>query len=407
MENPKKINIVVGITGGIAGFKSSGLIARLKKKGYAVSVLLTRSAVNMFGRKMFEKCGADKVFTDLVVDNFDYKKVLLNRKVDHIDLARNASLIIIAPATANIIAKLAHGFADDYLSVLCLSSNCPKIICPSMNDKMWNNSLVKKNMEILNSEGYITIGPVEGSLACGVRGVGRMSEVEDILESALILLKNKNKLKGKKIMVTAGGTSEAIDPVRVITNRASGKMGYAIAKTLKLWGAEVMLVRSKTAVHSGGELREEVFETGESLRKIIQGNIGKFDAIFHTAAVSDFVPKSKFSKKLDSSKSLTLYLEKTTKILHSIRDWNPGVFLVGFKAVYRKSKQDALEAGIQKLAESRSDFIVVNDVGRDDVGFASDFNEVYLVGKDGFKKHFSKETKTGIAMKIVSTVFNI
>jgi len=397
--------VVIGISSGIAAYKIIDLIKILKGKNITVEIIITSAAVKMFGVEMFEKAVGKKVYSDLIPQDFDYRQVLKNREVEHIKLADSASLLVIAPATANIIGKLAHGLADDFLTTTVLAATAPILICPSMNVNMWRNPILQDNLDKLSKLGYLIMQPDSGQLACGYKGVGRLAEPEKIADEILGLLSNREKLKDTKIIVTAGGTSEPIDAVRTITNRASGKMGLALAEECHQQGAEVLLIRSNTAVSSRFNIKEETFETAKDLENLIKKHIKSYDVLFHTAAVSDFIPEKYIDGKLDSKKPLNLILKPAAKIIHQIKTWNPKIKLIGFKAVYKEKEENLIKIGIKKLKESNSDFVIVNDVGREGVGFGVDTNEVYIISQKGFLAKISKNTKTEVAKKIIDAIF--
>lgn len=439
MQNPKsqlknKKVVIIGISSGIAAYKILDLFKIIKKRDMCIEVIMTPTAVKMFGREMFEKAVGKKVYTDLIDENFDYKEVLINREVEHIKLADSASVFVIAPATANVIAKLAHGLADDFLTTTILAGSAPILVCPSMNVHMWENPIVQDNLGRLKKLGYHILHPSSGQLACGYEGMGRLAEPEEIADEIFRLLAGRDKLKGKKIIVTAGGTSEPIDVVRTITNRASGKMGIAIAQECYLRGADVLLLKSVTAVEAisrqdtsgvavpsgveghdspdgGGiktnshSLKIEIFETSTDLERLIKKHIKEYDALFHTAAVSDFIPEKQLDTKLNSDKSLTLNLKPSPKIINKIKFWNPKIKLIGFKAVCREIGEKMVNSGMEKLKDSRSDYIVVNDIGKEGIGFGADDNEVYIVSTRGLELKIERTSKKEVAEKIINFIF--
>lgn len=394
-------SIVIGISSGIAVYKIPDLIKILQKKKIEVTVVMTKSATDMVPKKEFEKVTGKKVYTTLFPEQFDYKKILKKREVDHIRIADMASLFVLAPATANIIGKIAHGIADDFLTTTVLATTAPVLFCPSMNVHMWENPIVQENIHILEKRGYYFLHPDTGSLACGYTGVGRLAAVEKIAAEIFHFLSSQNKLKGKKIIVTAGGTSEPIDAVRIITNRSSGKMGIALAEECYKRGADVLLLRSTSSVDTCYPMKKEMYETGKDLEKLIKKNIHTYDTIIHNAAVSDYAPQKVYGKKLDSRKPLTLRLETTVKILSQVKKWNPQIKLIGFKAVYKETEKNLVEKGVEKLTESHADYIIVNDVGKEGVGFNSDENEVYIIGRKGLVQKIKKAQKADIAKKII------
>ncbi len=338
----------------------------------------------------------------MVPVGFNFREVLKKEQVEHIRYSDGASAVVIAPATANIIGKIANGIADDLLTTIVMATTAPVIICPSMNIHMWKNPIVAENVKKLINNGYIVVPPEKGRLACGYEGVGRLADINSIYETAISIINKRNRLKGKRILVTAGGTSEAIDAVRVITNKGSGKMGVAIAQECAREGAQVLLLKAKNAVSSQSGINVEEFETGEDLEKLMEKKVRYFDYVFHTAAVSDFKPESPLNKKIDSASDLTLKFKTTAKIIDNIKEWNPEIKLIGFKAVYKLTEKELIEAGMEKLEKSRADFIVVNDIGKEGIGFGEEDNEVYLLSTLESIVHLKKTTKKMIARQIVN-----
>lgn len=393
-----KKTVVVGIASGIAAYKVLDLIKRLRKDEYNVVVVMTKSASKMVSKEEFEKASGNKVYTDLFEKDlpagrqgFDYKKVLKSREVDHIRVADMADIVVVSPATANILGKIASGIADDFLTTMLLATQAPIVVFPSMNVHMWQHPAVLENVSLLQERGVIVIEPDEGSLACGYEGKGRLPEVAEIYKEITRLLKKTSRLLGKKIIVTAGGTKEPIDEVRYITNNASGKMGVAIAETCFLQGAEVLLVRSKTAVSTRYDIKQIIFETADELEGILKREIKKYDVLFQTAAVSDF-QVGKQSGKLDSKKDFILKLSPRRKIIAQIKKWHPKIKLIAFKAVWGDS---------EKLKESNADAVVVNDVSKSDRGFMADDNEVIVIKKTGEEKKITLRSKKEVAEELV------
>ena len=398
-----KQTVALGITAGIAAFKILDLVRELKK-GYNVEVMMTSSSQQMVPKEEFEKVLGKKIRTEMFEKGFDYRKILEQREVEHISLSDTADIIVIAPATGNIIGKIANGIADDFLTTTIMAAQCPKVICPSMNCKMWCNPVVQENVKKLRKLGYYILGPEYGDLACGYEGQGRLIEVEKIKEIIVKLLKKRVLLKGKKVIVTAGATSEPIDAVRSITNKSSGKMGAALAEELSLRGADVFLLRAKNAAVPEVIMKEETFETSRDLLNLIRKNIGQYDYIFHAAAVSDFKVK-KEDKKIKSGTEISLKLETNVKILDLLKNWNKKIKVIGFKAEYKVSDKELVKKAYDKLKESKADFIVANDVGREKVGFEHDTNEVYLVDKAGKAKKIGLKSKNKVAEEIINLVF--
>jgi len=399
-----KKNILVGVTSGIAAYKILDLIKSLKNKGHEIFVIMTKSATEMFSKQDFEKVSGNKVFVNLFEKNFDYREVLERRKVEHIELADKTDVMVIAPATANIIGKLAHGIADDFLTTTALAVTSPIIICPSMNVNMWNNPIVQENLTKLKLIGYQIIEPVTGMLACGYEGVGRLEDVKIIKNEIVKQIQRGNSLKGKKIIITAGGTIEKIDDVRYITNRSSGKMGVALAEECYLRGADVLLLRAKNSVEPRYLIKEKIFKTAEELFSLIKENIKNTDFFYQVAAVSDYKVDKSFKGKISSEKSFDLKLVPQIKIVDQIKKISPKTFLIAFKAEYNLSEKLLIEKALEKLKETQADVIIANDISHDDRGFESDNNEVYVISKNGSVNKIPLTTKREVAKKIIESI---
>lgn len=354
----KNQTIILGVSGGIAAVKVPALIQLLKQQKLEVKCVLTRGAkyfINLKGR--------------------DFKNS------DHIKLAQSADLILIAPATANLMAKLAHGLADDFLTTVVLAARAPILLCPAMNTVMWQNPAVQNNLQTLINRGYQIIRPVYGKLACGDKGIGRLEDPKIIVKAVVDRLVIKDQLKGKKILITAGPTREPIDAVRFITNSSSGKMGKALALSASQRGAEVKLL-----------LGQRDFVTGQDLLRLVKKYTPEYDVIFHTAAVGDFSPERSRRGKLSSKRSLILRLETQIKILSQIKKFNPKIFVVGFKAGFGLPQRLTIQSG--------ADWTIYNDISRRDIGFGSDNNEVVMVLPDEQIK-IRKALKAVVAGKIL------
>jgi phosphopantothenoylcysteine decarboxylase/phosphopantothenate--cysteine ligase len=396
-----KKSVLIGVCGGIAAYKILELIPRLRKRGIDVSVIMTGSATKMIDPHAFEKASGNHTYHQLFRRPINHKTILATRRVEHIDVAKKADLFLIAPATANTIAKLATGIADDYLTTVALALTCPVVICPAMNARMWDNPVTQKNVGILHDLGMHIVGPEKGRLACGDAGGGRLAPIEIIEEEVVRFIHTSKSLTGKRVIVTAGGTIEPVDAVRVLTNRSSGKMGTAIAEACMFRGAEVLLVRSQTSISSRYGIREVIFDTAESLQAILEKHLPSADICIHAAAVSDFKIAHPMKEKTSSTKPLSLELTPQTKILDTIKQVNPDICLVAFKAEYRVPKKHLLTIAKNRLASAQADMIVANDIGRKNQGFQSDYNEVSIVGKNGKTKHIPRATKAVIANAII------
>lgn len=394
--------VVLGVSSGIAAYKSVDLVTSLKDAGVNVSVVMTKSATAMVPPAQFEKASGNKVYSELFEDGFDYKEVLETRHVDHIDLADSADVVVIAPATANVVAKIAYGLADDFLTTMLLATQAQVIVCPSMNVHMWQNPVVQENIEKLRKRGYIIIDPEEGALACGYTGKGRLADVEKIKNTILDCLEKKAQLRGKKILITAGATQEQIDSVRYITNKSSGKMGAALADVCFEHGAEVLLVRAANAVTSRNHINEKTFTTAEDLEKILKENVESYNVVFHAAAVGDFQVEKQHEGKIGSDTNVTLALTKAPKILNEIKKLAPKTTVVGFKAEYGLSEEKLIATAKKRLSESGADAIIANDVAGNDRGFQADTNEVIVVLSDGSSKKISLRSKYDIAKESIA-----
>lgn len=399
-----KKTVVVGVSSGIAAYKAIELIKLLKKNDLEIFVVMSQNAVKMISPDDFEKASGNKVFIELFKKGFNFKNVLKNRKVDHVGLADKADLIVIVPATANIIAKIAHGIADDFLTTTLLAVTSPVIICPSMNVNMWQNPLVQQNISKLKNTGYQIIEPVKGMLACGYEGKGRLEDINLINEEIMCQLKRTKSLSGKKVIVTAGGTLEKIDSVRYITNKSSGKMGISIAEECYLRGADVLLLRAKSSVTPRYLITEEVFETADELAKAIQNKISDCDMFFHVAAVSDFQTAGVAYGKISSKKTFNLKLKPRKKILDNLKKLNPKMNLIAFKAEYGLGKSEMIKVAYRRLQEAKADAIVANDISRSDRGFQADTNEVYIVLKNGEYHKIPLSLKREVASELVDFV---
>ncbi len=383
-------NILIGITGGIAAYKICTLIRLFKKSGANVRVVLTPNALNFVTKLTLQTLSNNEVY----VDNFDVD----NFKPEHISLCDEADICVVAPATANTISKIANGICDNLLTSTVCAFSKPILLAPAMNTNMWENPFVQENMEKLKKAGYYIVDPGIGFLACGTSGEGRMAEVEDIYDSVVKIFSEGQKLKGKRILITAGGTKEKIDPVRYISNCSSGKMGLALADTAYNMGAEVTLVSTFKA---DKPYKNIVTETALEMEKAVKENLQNKDCVIMAAAVADYRVKEPAKEKMKKGEddSLTLELVKNPDILRGIPK---GQFItVGFCA----ESENLLENAKEKIQKKGCDFLAANDISRKDIGFSSDMNEVYLLDKSLNIMHFERDTKQNIAKQILEKVF--
>jgi len=393
--------VLLGISGGIAAVKIPELITQLTKRSITIETIETRSATKIVSPQEIASLTGRRVHLDMFDEHFSAKEILAKRHVKHIDLADSADLFVIVPATANAIAKLATGIADDYLTTTALAVTCPVVVCPSMNVHMWTHPSTQKNVQTLKTLGYHILGPDDGMLACGYSGTGRLIDIDTLVETITSFTSLTKPLAGKRALVTAGGTVEPIDDVRMITNKSSGKMGIEMAQALAWAGAEVILLRSKTSVPPRLAVKEERFDTADSLERLMNKYIPTVDICVHAAAVSDFSVKNNRVGKMSSDRPLALELEPRTKILDSIKRHNPKVFLIAFKAEANVSPKTLITLAKKRLLFAHADLIIANDIAKPNAGFGTDTNEVYIIKPNGSATHVPLTSKSIIAQRIV------
>ena len=370
MKNKK---IIVGVSGGIAAYKAAELVRLLVKAEVDTRVAMTLNATKFVTPLTFEALSGNKVIWDMFGRQ--------GGAIDHITWSQEADLIIIAPATANFIAKMAHGIGDDFLSTMIIATTAKTLVCPSMNSRMLLNPAVKDNLELLKERGIMVMEPGEGQLACQTEGPGRLPEPEEIVEQALVLL-SKQDFSGLNVLVTAGATVEPIDSVRYITNRSTGKMGYALARAVRRRDASVTIVSGPTTLTPPYGVKFCGIKTAEEMREAVFENRADCDVIIKAAAVSDYRPRRSFQHKIKKGEDdISLELIKTPDILAQLGKAKKKApcILVGFAA----ETENLLENAREKLKEKNLDMIVANDVSRDDAGFGTDTNAVKIIYADG------------------------
>lgn len=399
--------IVIGVTGGIACYKVLDLIKELRRLGSKIHVIMTQASTNLVDMKDFEKASGNEVQTSLFHPEIDYiEYIKKNRPIRHISLADIADLFLICPATANIIGKIANGIADDLLTTSITATVAPVLVCPAMNVKMWKNPIVQDNVKKLRKLNYHFVEPEYGELACGYKGVGRLANLTKITGRIELLLKRRSDLKGKKILVTAGATIEEIDPVRIITNKSSGKMGTNIAEQAFLRGADVLLLRGHNSVKPNYSMKEEKFTTVNDIYNKIRKHIGNVNIFIHAAAVSDFTIANKHGTKIKSNKELQLELAPAAKIFEKLKKMNKKMFLVGFKAEHNVPKSRLVGSAYSILKKAGADMVIANDVGKRGRGFDVDTNEVFIVGKDKKALHIKLADKRIVADGILDAIIS-
>ena len=371
--------VLLGVTGGIACYKSANLASALVKQGANVQVLMTKNATEFIGPHTFESLTGNRVSVDTFDRNYQFQ-------VEHIALADQADLVLVAPATANVLAKLAHGLADDMLTTTILACNCPKIAAPAMNTKMYENPVTQDNLDILRKYGWEIVEPASGRLACGAVGRGKMPEPEDLLETVLHALSHEKDMTGLKVLVTAGPTREALDPVRYLTNHSTGKMGYAIAKAAAARGASVTLVSGPVNLKKPPYMEVVDIVSAQDMFDAVTSRAPEQDIIIKAAAVADYRPASVAEDKIKKSgndSDLSLPLARTSDILAWLGEHRaPGQFLCGFSM----ETKDMVENSKKKLEKKHIDLIAANNLKQAGAGFGVDTNVLTLIAADGAKE---------------------
>jgi phosphopantothenoylcysteine decarboxylase/phosphopantothenate--cysteine ligase len=392
MANIEGKRILVGTTGSIAVYKSVELVRLLKKAGAVVHVAMTENATWFVNPLTFETLSGNSVIENMFSQP--------GTSIDHISLGQESDCIVIAPATANFIGKIAHGIGDDFLSTLLLAATAKILICPAMNKAMFANSIVQSNILSLKQRGYIVMEPEEGMLASGVVGLGRFPEPLTIMEEIRCLLANKD-LQGLKTLVTAGPTIEYIDPVRIISNKSTGKMGYAIAKAARRRGADVTLVAGPTHLDAPKGMHILKVETAEEMRKAVMDHYRDKDVIIKAAAVSDYKPLNKAKEKQKKKEGkTTVEMTPTPDILAELGKDKGDRILVGFAA----ETTDHVANALNKIQKKNLDLIVLNDVSKNDRGFAAETNEVRMIDSKGNEEVVPLMSKDEVADKILDSI---
>ena len=390
-------HVVLGITGSIAAYKTAGLASMLVKKGCHVHVLMTENATNFINPITFETLTGNKCLVDTFDRNFEFS-------VEHVALAKQADVVMIAPASANSIAKLAHGLADDMLTTTVLACRCRKIIAPAMNTNMYENPIVQDNIKICEKYGMKVIKPAVGYLACGDTGAGKMPEPVELFDYIEQEIGAQKALEGKKILVTAGPTREAIDPVRYITNHSTGKMGYAVAKAAALRGADVTLVTGKTDTPKPRFVKLIEIQSAADMFEAVTAAAAEQDIIIKAAAVADYRPKSVGTEKTKKTEGdMAIELERTDDILKWLgAHRREGQFLCGFSM----ETQNMLENSRVKLDKKNIDMIVANNLKVEGAGFGTDTNVVTIITRER-NLELEKMTKEEVADRLLDEILAV
>ncbi|MFR1783309.1 MAG: bifunctional phosphopantothenoylcysteine decarboxylase/phosphopantothenate--cysteine ligase CoaBC [Sarcina ventriculi] len=392
MNNKK---VLLGVSGGIAVYKALDVISRLKKKGIEVKVIMTKSATEFVTPLSFQSLSENPV----VIDMFDEPKAW---EIQHISLAKWADLVVVVPATANIIGKVANGIADDMLSTTIMATKAEVIFCPAMNTNMYENKIVQKNMATLKDLGYGFINPASGRLACGDIGRGKLENTEIIAEKIIKKLSSKSRdFEGKNVLVTAGPTIVPIDPVRYLTNRSTGKMGYEIAKEARDRGANVTLISGPTSLDIPTGVNFIKVNTNEEMLNAVLDNFNDSNIVVKSAAVADFNVKEYSKEKIKKTDSnLVIELERDKDILETLGKQKTNQIIVGFAA----ESSNVIENAKSKLKRKNIDYIVANDITSNDTGFASDDNKVTIISSLGDVISLDKMSKREVAKNIFDMI---
>lgn len=393
----KNKNVLIGVCGGIAAYKVCDLVSRLRKDEANVDVIMTEAAVNFINPLTFQSLSSNKV----VVDMFEESK---HWEIQHISLAQKADVILIAPATANIIGKIANGIADDMLTTTIMATKAPVVFAPAMNSNMYENSILQENILKLKSKGYFFIDPIEGRLACGDVGKGKMAEPEAVKQFITDMLNTPLDLAGKTVIVTAGPTRESIDPVRYISNHSTGKMGYAIAEKASKRGAKVYLISGPTHLSPPNGVNVINVMSAKEMYKRIMEYFYEANIVIKSAAVADYAPAEANNQKIKKSEDdLTIRLTKNPDILYELGKIKRDKILVGFAM----ETQNLIENAKEKIKRKNLDFIVANDLMTEGAGFACDTNVVKIIDRDGKIESLPKMTKLELADVIIDKILKL
>jgi phosphopantothenoylcysteine decarboxylase/phosphopantothenate--cysteine ligase len=371
------MKIALGVCGGIAAYKAAEIIRLLQERGIRVQVVMTQAAQEFIRPLTFAALSGEKVITGMFsAENAEPNaSPNIDSAIEHIAVAQSIDALLVVPATADVLAKFAQGIASDFLTILYLATTAPVVVAPAMNVNMWNHPATQANLEILKKRGVKIVEPGEGYLACGMTGAGRLAENETVVAATLEALGALQDLAGETVLITAGPTREKIDPVRYLTNRSSGRMGYALAEAALRRGARVLLVSGPTELKPPGAAEVTWIESAEEMRQAALALLPKATVVIKTAAVSDYRPKSVAEQKIKRNGPMTLELEPTADILTELARRKQTQIVVGFAA----ETENVLENARQKLLSKSLDAIVVNDVSREGVGFDSDRNAVTIL----------------------------
>jgi phosphopantothenoylcysteine decarboxylase / phosphopantothenate---cysteine ligase len=404
------MKVALGVTGGIAAYKAAEIVRLLQDRGVRVQVIMTRAAQEFVRPLTFAALSGEKVITGMFSageerganDSANTDSANIDSAIEHIAVAQSIDALLVAPATADVLAHFAQGIAGDFLTTLYLATVAPVVVAPAMNVNMWNHPATQANLEILRRRGVKIVQPDSGYLACGMTGAGRLAENETIVAAVLEALGVSQDLAGETILITAGPTREKIDPARYLTNRSSGRMGYAVAEAALRRGARVLLVSGPTALAPPGAAEVTHAESAEQMRDAVINLLPQATIVIKTAAVSDFRAKSVSGQKIKRKGPMMLDLEPTADILKEISVRKQSQIVVGFAA----ETENVLENARQKLAAKHLDAVVVNDVSREGIGFDSERNEVTIITHNEVVE-VPETTKWEVAQRVLDQVVRI
>jgi phosphopantothenoylcysteine decarboxylase/phosphopantothenate--cysteine ligase len=395
------MKVALGITGGIAAYKSAEILRLLQDRGVSVQVIMTRAAQEFVRPLTFAALSGQKVITDMFSSG-EANAPNIDSAIEHIAVAQSIDALVVVPATADVIAHFAQGMATDFLTTLYLATTAPVVVAPAMNVNMWNHPATQENLEFLRKRGVKIVEPGSGYLACGMIGQGRLAENEAIVGAVLEALGASQDFAGDTVLITAGPTREKIDPVRYLTNRSSGRMGYALAEAALRRGARVLLVTGPTSITPPGAAEVTRVESTEQMRDAVLSLFPRASIVIKTAAVADYRPKSAAGQKIKRKGPMTLELESTADILEELGLKKKAQIVVGFAA----ETENVLENARQKLVAKNLDAIVVNDVSKEGVGFDSDRNAVTIITHDEVTEVL-ETTKWEVAQRVLDQIVKL
>jgi phosphopantothenoylcysteine decarboxylase / phosphopantothenate---cysteine ligase len=391
------MKVALGVSGGIAAYKAAEILRLLQERGVRVQVIMTRAAQEFVRPLTFAALSGEKVITDMFAAGNEQPNI--ESAVEHIAVAQAIDGLLVAPATADVLARFAQGISNDFLTTLYLATTAPVVVAPAMNVNMWNHPATQANLETLRKRGVVIVEPGEGYLACGMTGPGRLAENEAIVSAVLQTLGASQDLANETVLITAGPTREKIDPVRYLTNRSSGRMGYALAEAALRRGARVLLVSGPTALKPPAAAEVTAVESAEEMRQAVLKLLPQASIVIKTAAVADYRPRQVAEQKIKRTGAMSLELEPTADILAELSRHKRSQLVIGFAA----ETQNVLENARKKLSSKSLDAIVVNDVSREGVGFDSDRNAVTIITHDEVVE-VPETTKWEVAQRVLDQV---